>query len=329
MLIMSLTDKLSSFKDRLKDIKIIVLGDPVIDRFSVVEPEGISREAPIPAMNIKKEYFRLGASYNAVKTLLDLSVKPVYITAVGSDPEGQHFIDQVKKELSDAEIAVDEKKMTDSVYRVYSNGYLLLWAEKSNRKNLSKETESSLIKRFMRRVDEADAVIVSDHARGIMSKRIKDAVVLAAKEKKIPLVINGRPENAHLYAGADYLRMNKDDAQKLTGISPMNSTSYRNMALKLSSLSRTENVLITWLEEGFYGLRGETFFKVEPVSFRPANVRGIGDVIVSAFAVFLVLGFSFEEAAKLSYYTSVITAEGNKSEIFEKLMQYVLEKERK
>ncbi len=328
---MSLTDRLASAKDKLKDLKVMVIGDPVIDRFTVVEPEGISREAPIPAMNIKKEYYRLGASYNAVKNLLGFPVKPIYLTAVGSDPEGEHFIQEVKKELSDAEIVVDEKKSTDSVYRVYSNGYLMLWAEKSSKKGISKEAENSLIKRFLRRAEEVDAVIVSDHARGVLSKNLKEAVLLKTRERKIPLIINGRPENVNMYAGADYLRMNRDDAVKLTGISPMNATSYRNMALKLSSMTKVDNVLITWLEEGFYGLKGESFFKVDPVSFRPFNLRGIGDVIVSSFAVFISLGFSYEEASKLSYYAAVLKSQGEKEKgnFYEKLLEFVAKNDAK
>ncbi len=322
---MSLSEKLASVKGKLKDINVIVLGDPVIDRFTIVEPEGISREAPIPAMNIKKEYYKLGASYNAVKGLLDLSVKPVYITVVGSDPEGEHFAEEVKKEVKDAEIVFDENRNTDSVYRVFSDGYLLLWAEKSSKKGISEEAENSVIKRFKKRVGEADSVIISDHARGFLSKSVKEAVVSSTKERNIPLIINGRPENVYMYSDADYLRMNREDAVKLTGISPMNSTSYRNMALKLSSMAKVENVLITWLEEGFFCLKGESFFKVEPLSFRPSNLRGIGDVIVSSFAVFLSLGFSYEEASKLSYFTAALKTQSEKvkGEFFEKLVDYV------
>ena len=322
---MSLSEKLDSSKNKLNDIKIMVLGDAVIDRFTVVEPEGISREAPIPAMNIKKEYFRIGASFNAAKTLLNLSVKPIYITAVGSDPEGDHFIEETKKELPDAVIVVDKKKKTDSVYRVHSNGYLLLWAEKSSKKGLSKEAESSIIDSFMKMIDEAKVIIVSDHARGFLNKNIRDAATLNAKKKKIPVLINGRPENVHLYSGADYLRMNREDAIKLTGISPLNSTSYRNMALKLSSATGVENVLITWLEEGFFGLRSESFFKVDPLSLKFSNLGGIGDAIVAFLAVFLSLGFSFEESSKLSYYAASLRAMGEKEKgsFFEKLVDFV------
>ena len=322
---MSLSERLEEAKDRLKDIKIMVLGDSVIDRYALVEPEGISREAPIPAVSIKREYYTLGASFNAVKSLLELSASPIYVTAVGSDSEGELFAKRVKGEVKDSEVISDSKRSTDSVFRVYSNGYLMLWAEKSSKKPLSKEAESKIIKKLKERSSEAKAIIVSDHARGFLTKDIREAVVQAAKSNSVPVIINGRPENIYLYEGADYLRMNREDAVKLTGIAPINSTSYRNMALKLSSISKVENVMITWLEDGFYALKGESFFSVKPVSFKPSRLTGIGDVIVASFSVFLSLGFSYEDSVRLSYYASLLKAqgEGSKGRFIDRLIDFL------
>ncbi|MGC8568949.1 MAG: bifunctional heptose 7-phosphate kinase/heptose 1-phosphate adenyltransferase [Nitrososphaeria archaeon] len=307
---MKLSERLESVRQRRSEVKILVLGDFVIDRHMVAEAGGISKEAPIPAFSIRKELIAPGASFNAVKNLQSLGFNVSYVTVVGSDADGDAAIERVRKKVRESYVVVDRRRKTDTVFRVFSDGYLVLWAEKSQRKELSDEAERTLIERISEASKGVSAVVVSDHARGVITEGVMKGLADLSAKSGVPIVVNGRPERADIYRNATHLRMSRSDASAATGISPVNETSIRNMALRISSMSGVDNVLITWLEDGFFGLSGESFFRIKPVEVKRANLIGIGDVITSSLAAFLSMGLSFEESARASYYNAILCASG-------------------
>jgi len=326
---MSLSEKLESVREKIKDTKIVILGDSTIDRFTIASAKGLSPEAPIPALNVKREYFSLGASFNAVENLLSFGTKPIYFTVTGSDPEGDYFIKEAKEQIDAEDIIQEEKRKTTSVHRVYADGYLMLWMENSAANKISKLTEKAIVLKLKEKIKGASAILLSDHGRGVVTKSLVKAISEEAKKTSIPVIVNGKAGSINNYEGVNYLRLIRLETSSATGISPINETSYRNMALKLLSMIGAEGVVITWLEDGFFLLKGENFKKLGPITMKPSNLIGIGDLITSTTALFLSLGLSFEESSKLAYFAAIFASSTGKRviESFDRLVDFIRKSE--
>ncbi|MEM4092597.1 MAG: PfkB family carbohydrate kinase, partial [Conexivisphaerales archaeon] len=302
-----MSDDISSYKEKVSKIKIAVIGDSTIDRYTVASAKRISPEAPIPALNVDKEYYRIGASFNAVESILNLGAKVAYFTVTGSDLEGQQFARELERNNVATHWVFPEKEMkTTSIHRVISDGYLMLWMEKSRVNKISKNTERMIIEKLD--VEDVNAIVLSDHGRGTITEGLLKGISAKAKTRNIPVLINGRGGSVNNYNGVDYIRISREDSFKATGITLINDTSYRNTAIKIASLTGAKGVVITWLEDGFYIINGKKFTHIAPLHVRPVNLVGIGDTITSIIALFMSAGLSLEESSRIAYYGGVLAS---------------------
>jgi len=307
----------SALREAARRIRIAVVGDSTIDRYTIGSATRLSPEGPVPAVTVTRELFRPGASYNAVENLANLGIGVEYLTVVGGDPEGRHLVEELgRRGIPAGGVVVERGRRTTSVHRVLSDGHLLLWMERSSPRDISRRTESELLERLRASADGLGAIVVSDHARGIVTRGLMRGIVEEARRRGIPVFVNGRGANLPRYAGADLVRLSRAEASAATGIAPINDTSHRNMCMKAASLAGSGGVLVTWLEEGAWLLRGGSFSQIPPPSsgIRPSNLVGIGDAITALLAFLSSAGLDAEAASRGALMGAALAAsEGRRS----------------
>jgi D-glycero-beta-D-manno-heptose-7-phosphate kinase len=261
-------DRMLETLRRLKDLKILVVGDVMLDRYIFGRVERISPEAPVPVVEVEREEFRLGGASNVANNLANLGVRTYLAGVVGAD-YGRHILRGLMKSAGIEDLTVeDPQRPTTEKARVVSLSQQLLridWEDK-------RLVEGKVLKELLERLDvNVDGVIVSDYAKGVVCQRLMERI----KEKKVFISIDPRPVNKHLYFGADLMTPNEKEAKQMDGDKPVETLGW-----KLKEELGLKTLVIT------LGAKGMSLFDREHLHF-PArakqvyDVSGAGDTVVA------------------------------------------------
>ncbi|MDG7044896.1 MAG: hypothetical protein JRN19_06655 [Nitrososphaerota archaeon] len=291
----------------LKGISALVIGDSALDRYSVGAVNRISPDAPVPLVEVQREFFYLGNSANAAIQLSSLGVDIRYITVVGEDPEGEMLLGYLKRGgMSPEGVVMERGYNTQIVHRVLAGRQQVIMIQRNPKRPIRKSTEAQVIKNIKNYSKETDIIILSD--RGLM---LTDEMISAAVSSGSKVIANSNSENLWKYNGVYAIRMNRSAAEAATGISYVNETSIRNMGLEISSRTNCRYLLITWLEDGAYIFTGDSINHIPPSGYNPSSFTGIGDMITAVLAATVASGVDFITASRIAYYAGSVAASEN------------------
>ncbi len=267
-------EKFKKVLEKLKDLRILVVGDLILDRYIFGIVERISPEAPVPIVEVEREEFRLGGAANVANNLASLGVKTYLLGITGSD-YGKHIIKGLIKSSSIEDLTVeDSQRPTTEKARVVSLSQQLLRIDWEDRKPIS----GSVLNKLLERLDvEVDGVILSDYAKGVVC----EPVVKRIKEKGIFLSVDPKPVNKSLYYGADLMTPNEKEARQMGKGGSLESLGW---ALKKELDIKT--LVIT------LGPKGMVLFDKEYIHF-PARAKQVYDVSGAGDTVVAVLTASY------------------------------------
>jgi rfaE bifunctional protein kinase chain/domain len=244
---------------KMKDLRILVVGDVMLDRYIFGRVERISPEAPVPVVEVEREEFRLGGASNVANNLANLGVKTYLAGVVGAD-YGRHILRGLMKSAGIEDLTVeDPQRPTTEKARVVSMSQQLLRIDWEDRRPI----EGKVLKELLERLDvDVDGVIVSDYAKGVVCQQLMDRI----KEKKVFVSIDPRPVNKHLYFGADLMTPNEKEAKQMGGDKPVETLGW-----KLKEELGLKTLVIT------LGAKGMSLFDREYFHF-PAKAKQVYDV---------------------------------------------------
>jgi len=260
--------------NKLKELRIMVVGDVMLDRYIFGKVERISPEAPVPVVEVEREEFRLGGAANVANNLSSLGVKTYLVGVTGSD-YGKHILKGLIKSAHIEDLTVeDSQRPTTEKARVVSLSQQLIRIDWEERKPIS----GDILKKLLERLDvHVDGVIVSDYAKGVVC----DAVMSRLKEKGVFLSVDPRPANKALYWGVDLMTPNEKEAKQMAGDKPIETIGWelkRELGIK--------TLVIT------LGPRGMALFDREYMHF-PARAKQVYDVSGAGDTAVAVLTASY------------------------------------
>ncbi len=260
--------------EKLKDLRILVVGDLILDRYIFGVVERISPEAPVPVVEVEREEFRLGGAANVANNLASLGVKTYLLGVTGSD-YGKHIMKGLIRSASIEDLTVeDSQRPTTEKARVVSLSQQLLRIDWEDKRPVSGKTLDKLLERLD--VD-VDGVILSDYAKGVVC----EPLVKRLKEKRVFLSVDPKPVNKHLYYGVDLMTPNEKEAKQMGQGGPLESLGWtlkKELGLK--------TLVIT------LGSKGMALFDKEYAHF-PAKAKQVYDVSGAGDTVVAVLTASY------------------------------------
>ncbi len=278
---------LSKFENR----KIMVIGDVMLDKYIEGEVFRISPEAPVPIVNIKKEYYEIGGAGNVAANISSLGGKAVLFSFIGKDEEAKIL----KKLLEDKKIIyyLDEDDVTTQKTRVIGKGQQLMRfdKEKTNEKTFSEDTKKILLD-F---AGEADMIIISDYAKGAVTQDLMN--LLFPFRKKI--IADPKPKNKLLYKEIFLIKSNEKETKAMSGLEDIKE------AGKILKSELHSNILITRGEKGMM-LFSDKIIEIPTYAKEVFDVIGAGDTVIAALSLSLASGSSIDEAAVLANHTAGI-----------------------
>lgn len=282
--------------------RVVVVGDVMLDRYVFGNVDRISPEAPVPILRAGEEKDRLGGAGNTAKNLAHLGARTTFVSVVGVDAAGERLRSVLESEGIEPLLAEDASRPTTEKIRYLQKGYQLLRVDYEVRTPLQAEVEEALLRELQRALGGADAVVVSDYAKGTITKRIAGTLMKICKERNLLVAVDAKPANARLFQSCSLMSPNLREAREFLRKDPLHDrTPSSDLARELASEFQTD-AYVTLGEKGIaVSCLGAEVEAVPQVHAREvADTSGAGDTAVSALTLALLSGASPKEAAEFA-----------------------------
>jgi rfaE bifunctional protein kinase chain/domain len=287
---------------RFRGRRILVVGDIMLDRFIWGSVSRISPEAPVPVVEVRRESTCLGGAANVSANLRSLGARPVPLGVLGADYEGR----QLKEEFRAlgaplAGLVVDRNRSTIVKTRIIAHHQQVCRTDREDKSPIHPEIQQRLLGSYRRFLPGADAVIVSDYAKGLLSPTTLHEMLIFAKAEKKPVCVDPKYRNLAVYRPSTVITPNTLEAEHAAGISIGNRRDLVRAGRKILKLTGIAHLLITRGEEGMALFEGQSRVTYIPtVAQEVFDVTGAGDTVISTLALGLVAGLPMLEAAVLA-----------------------------
>jgi len=320
------------FED-FKDKKIAVVGDLMLDAYYWGKVQRISPEAPVPVVEIEKQFSRFGGAANVAYNIIKLGALPIPIGIIGNDQTGM----KLRKLMKDANIRgegiiIDPSRPTTTKTRVIADNQHVVRIDNESKKNVQPEIESKLIEQFKNISGELDAVILQDYNKGVLTKKVITEIIKIANNNNLIITVDPKFDNFFEYKNVTVFKPNKKETEEAYGIRIENGEHFVNAGNRLLNDLNAKYILLTLSEEGIALFSNGKLEKKIPTKAREvADVSGAGDTVISTLTVALAAGANIADAAYLANYAGGLVCEEvgivpiNKEMLFEKVIKEYLE----
>ncbi len=298
--------------------KILVVGDLMIDNYVWGSVERISPEAPVQILKITKEENKLGGACNVALNLIALGAKAHICGIVGDDTDGNLLISMldsanIKREL----LCVKSDFLSIKKTRFIASHQQVL---RVDRESPNASLDFSVLEKIKNCIDEFDAIILSDYAKGALSVDFTKSIIALANARKKPILCDPKGDDYSKYANATLLTPNKKEAQIATKIRINSQESLLESIQKLKNDYNLQYALITLSEDGI-AIFDTKLTQIPTLAKEVFDVTGAGDTVIAALAFGLCNDMdiyksaSFANAAAAVVVGKIGSAQATMSEI--------------
>lgn len=299
--------------------QIVVLGDLMVDHYVIGQVNRISPESPTMIVEVVSEERIPGGAANVVNNLGALGARGVIVGVVGEDENGVWLRAELAARGVDVSgIVVDRSRPTTIKTRILAQNRQLLRVDREQTGAVGAETTRRLQAAFAHACRGADASLVSDYDKGVLTTEMGASVIAVTRASSLLLAANPKPATAARLRGADVIVLNQAEAEGLSGQKFPDSRALERHGAELAERLDVALLVVT---QGARGLtlwqryrshRSGVPFDLEADAVRhvPAHpvevydVAGAGDTAISALTLGLVSGADIEEAATIANHAA-------------------------
>ncbi len=291
--------------NKLKEPKILVIGDFAIDEMVFGQTERISREAPVLILEHTETKIILGTASNAANNISSLNLGKVgAIGVLGDDYYGKVLINALNEAKINTDfMVVDKERKTTTKTRIsgscsQSVTQQIVRIDRQTKTPVTGEVEKKIIENIKKAMPMYDGVILSDYHLGCLTQNVITAAIEEAK-KLNKIIVADIQKEMEKYKGVTAITPNQPDTEKFVSKFIKDDKTLNEAGLELMNKLDLKTLLITRGENGMAVFEKEK----EPVKIPAFNkkevfdVTGAGDTVVAAFTLALCAGFSAKEAA--------------------------------
>jgi D-beta-D-heptose 7-phosphate kinase/D-beta-D-heptose 1-phosphate adenosyltransferase len=290
--------------------RILVVGDLMLDRFSYGSVGRISPEAPAAVINLNRVEEAVGGAGNVARNIASLAAHCLLVGMVGADEAADTIRRRLKELPNVAPHLIDvPERVTTLKSRFVANLHNthLLRADVEDASPISPPLQDRLVRVVTDLLPQADAVLLSDYGKGLLTDQAIRKIIDAARKVDKPVVVDPKGINFQRYAGAEFLTPNLGELGQAAGAAVDTEEHQIAAARKLMELTGSHGILVTRGEHGVLVVPASG----EPVSFtatarRVIDVSGAGDTLAASFTLALASGASIANSARLANYAAGI-----------------------
>src|SRR5579875_805872 len=213
---------LSLLEGGFHDLRILVVGDLMLDRYIVGDVDRISPEAPVPVLRHAHRYHRPGGAANVAMNLAGLGCQALLAGLWGSDAEQRELAAALEDARIDTTGVVTSSLPTISKTRIVGRTQQLLRLDIESRDHPSAQDLENLTARVLGLVEKVHAVVLSDYAKGALTRSLCEATIRAARRRDVPVFVDPKTSDLSKYSGATMVCPNLHELSQATGVPAQN-----------------------------------------------------------------------------------------------------------
>jgi len=290
---------------RIAGRRLAVVGDAMLDHFVWGSVDRISPEAPVPVVRVREETWKLGGAANVAAGIRALGADAMFFGLCGRD-EAASTLRRLLGErgISPDGLVTDDARPTTLKTRIIAHNQQVCRTDREHDGAIDAACLAALVD-GLRGGGPFDGIVLSDYGKGVLTDESLPALIRAAREAGVPLVVDPKRGDYAKYRGATSLTPNQREAEQACGHAISDAADLGRAGRKLLAVTDADALLITRGEHGMaLFLRDGGEHHLPAVATTVYDVTGAGDTVIAVYTTCLAAGAGHLEAARLANHAA-------------------------
>lgn len=275
----------------VRQTRILIIGDIMLDRYWFGEVERISPEAPVPVVHVARREDRLGGAANVARNARALGAQVMLAGIVGKDEAGQAVQGLLEADGIEHTLIQDTDFQTIVKMRVLARQQQMMRVDFEQKP--TQACVSRLTQQLLDQIDKADVLVLSDYAKGVLGQ--VEALIAHARKREIPVLVDPKGLDYERYEGSSLITPNRAELQQIVGLW-QSEAELEEKAQLLRQRLNLEGLLVTRSEQGMTLYTDRQRAHEDAQAQEVFDVSGAGDTVLATLAVMRATGASWEQA---------------------------------
>jgi len=291
--------KLVNSLSRLEEAKIVVIGDLLLDKYTIGKARRISPEAPVAVVHVSKETFLPGGAGNTALNLKSLGANVVLVGRLGKDEAGDLLRKSLQEEGIDTQwTLIQHSYPTPVKNRIIAENQQIVRIDHEQLMPLSEPLEQYIIDFLPLIMQDVKIVALSDYDKGFLTATLLNGIFQYANLHGITVITDPKGNDFSKYKGTTIIKPNQSEAYAAAKL-PFNSP-LDLVAQRILEKTQAKLLVITRSEEGISLFRASGERQDFPTDAKEVkDVTGAGDTVLAMLAHALANNLDYDEAAEL------------------------------
>lgn len=288
--------------DKIRNVRVLVVGDVMLDRYWWGSVTRISPEAPVPIVQMEKMSLVAGGAANVAANLVGLGAKTKLFGVRGEDAEGEALRSVlIEAGITDHDITPINGRKTSIKTRIVAHNQHVVRIDSETNTPISDLDAGRVAEKIAAEIAQCDAVVISDYAKGFLVDPLLCSIIEIGNSLKKPVLVDPKGRDFTKYRGATVITPNKREAAEAAGIEITSEKVVADAGKHLTESLDLRALLVTEGEDGMTLFeRGQAVAKLPSLARKVYDVTGAGDTVIATFAAAAAAGATFAEAARLA-----------------------------
>ncbi len=284
------------------DVRVLCVGDIILDRFIYGDVERISPEAPVPVLRLRETRTMIGGAGNVAHNIASLGGEAVLLGLIAQDDAGMHLRRQVAgiRGITPA-FVFSRLRPTIAKTRYIAAGQQVVRADEESGLRAQPDEEADLLAALEPAMEGARAVILSDYGKGVLSASVIAKAISLARRHAIAVMVDPKSEDFSTYRGATCITPNLRELATAARRSVATETEVIEAARTVMQQAEAGAILATRSEKGMMLVEANGAVHSVPARAREVfDVSGAGDTVIATLALAYASGLTLAQAMRVS-----------------------------
>ena len=293
--------RLNKVFDKFKDINIIVLGDVMIDSYTIGKINRQSPEAPVSVVNVIEEKTKLGGAANVALNLKALGAKPILCSVIGDDYYGNELIQLMKTHKMTVEgLILDLKRKTTVKKRIIVDKKHVVRIDDEISSKINDKNQIKLSKIISKFSKNSEILIFQDYDKGVLDKNFIQKII--KENTNLFISVDPKKRNFNFYKNTDLFKPNLSEITNGMNLKKnrINSIeSLKKLGENFIKKNNIKTIILTLSERGLIIINKKEKMHFKVASKKILDVSGAGDTVISIASLLLYLNLPIKFIGKI------------------------------
>lgn len=293
---------------KIKSVKVLVLGDIMLDHYIWGDAERISPEAPVPVVQVHRDSYVAGGAANVAVNIARLGAQSECAGSMGRDDAAEKLISILREN----DVFIDSAFRYNSIPTILKSRIIvrqqqLARIDREQSPSCYRIDDDESWRILQKKLDLADAVILSDYAKGVLSEELVQKVTEYMHAKGKLVTLDPKPKRKLAYHDVDLMTPNRDESLQLAEVEWEYGKDFpaEEVCRKIWEKYAPRHLIVTMGAQGMLISKSGKIEKQIPTFAQEVfDVSGAGDTVIATLTVALAAGANIEEAAHLANYAA-------------------------